>query len=328
MRLSLLELILGHNKDVARIAHGFYQHERAEVGDKLVAEPRHVLRFAVQAVDIFHRSCGVFVYDTSRKLVKILFVSQAGRLTHGAFVYVVAYSYAAVEQRERVAQRAVGYARDKQRGFVGYSRVLLTRDVLHPVGDSLRRYPVKVEPLAARKDGLRQLVHLGGRKDEDDVLGRFLQRFQQGVERLGGQHVHLVYDVNAVARLVRLVLHLVDDVADILDLAVGRRVHLDYIEDAAVLDALADLTFAARTAVFGFEAVYRLCQNLGAGGFARAARAREQIGVVEPVFDYLIFQRGRDVLLTRNVIKSLGSPFAVQHLIQGSHLRLGQIILH
>ena len=185
---------------------------------------------------------------------------------------------------------------------------------------------MEVEPLAARKDGLRQLVHLGGRKYEDDVLGRFLQRFQQGVERLGRQHVNLVYDVNAVARLVGLELHLVDDVADVLDLAVGRRVHLDYVEDAAVLDAPAYLALSARTAVFGVKAVCRLCQNLGAGGFARAARACEQIGVVEPVFDYLIFQRGRYVLLTRNVLKGLGAPFAVQHLIQGSHLRLRQIL--
>ena len=86
---------------------------------------------------------------------------------------------------------------------------------------------------------------------------------------------------------------------------------VDDIEHAAVLDALADLAHTARIAVLGIEAVCRLCQNFGAGGLARTARACEQVGVCEPVFDDFVFQRGRDMLLTGDVVKGFRSPFAV-----------------
>ena len=100
---------------------------------------------------------------------------------------------------------------------------------------------MKVKPLAARQNRLRQLVYLGGRENEDHMLGRLLQRFEKRVERLGGEHMHLVDDIDAEARAVRLELHLVDDVADVLDFAVGRRVHLHHVEHAAVFDAAAPL---------------------------------------------------------------------------------------
>ncbi len=83
-------------------------------------------------------------------------------------------------------------------------------------------------------------MHLGGRKDKDDVLRRLLERFEKRVERLGGEHMHLVHNVDAEPRTVGLELHLVDNIADVLDFAVGRGVHLDDIEHTAVLDALAD----------------------------------------------------------------------------------------
>ncbi len=159
-------------------------------------------------------------------------------------------------------------------------------------------------------------MYLGGRKDKDDVLRRLLERFEKRVERLGGEHMHLVHNVDAEPCTVGLELHLVDNIADILDFAVGRGVHLDDIEHAAVLDALADLAHTARIAVLGIEAVCRLCQNFGAGGLARTARACEQVGVGEPVFDDFIFQRGRDMLLTGDVLKGFGTPFAIKHLIQ------------
>ena len=170
---------------------------------------------------------------------------------------------------------------------------------------------MKIEALTARQNRLRQLVHLGGGKDKNDVLGRLLKRLEQRVERLGGEHVHFVDDIHAEARLAGLELHLVDDVADVLDFAVGRRVHLHHIEHAAVFDALTDVTRAAGIAVLGVQAVCRLCQDFGAGGFAGAARAGEQIGVVEAVFLYFVFEGGGDMLLPRHVVKGFRTPLAV-----------------
>lgn len=45
------------------------------------------------------------------------------------------------------------------------------------------------------------LVHLGGGEDEDDVLGRLLHDFEQGVKGPDAEHVGLVNDVDAVADL-------------------------------------------------------------------------------------------------------------------------------
>ena len=281
------------------------------MGYQLVAEPRHVLRLAVKAVDGLHCLGGVFVDDAGGKLIEILFIRQARRLSDDPVVDIAADGDAAVKQRERVAKRAVGNARDKHGGAVAKRGVFVLRYIFYPVRDSLRRYPVKIEPLTARQNRLRQLMHLGGGEDEYHVLRRLLKRFKQRVERLGGEHMHLVDDIHAIARAVGLELHLVDDVADIFDLAVARRVHLHHIEDAAVLNASAYLALAAGVAVFGVKAVCRLCQNLGAGGLARTARPGKEVGVVEPVFLYFIFQRGRDVLLTRNIVKGLRPPLAV-----------------
>ena len=80
---------------------------------------------------------------------------------------------------------------------------------LHPLGrrdpgevrqHRLRLDPPQVEPLAARQHRHRHLADLGGGEDELHVRRRLLQRLQQRVERRGAQHVHLVDDVDLVAR--------------------------------------------------------------------------------------------------------------------------------
>ena len=58
----------------------------------------------------------------------------------------------------------------------------------------------QVEALAAGQDGDRNLADLGGGEDELRVRRRLLQRLQEGVERLLGEHVDLVDDVDLVAR--------------------------------------------------------------------------------------------------------------------------------
>ena len=53
--------------------------------------------------------------------------------------------------------------------------------------------------LAARADGLRNILGLGCRHHENDVAGRLLQRFEQGVEGGVGDLVRLVEDVDIEA---------------------------------------------------------------------------------------------------------------------------------
>jgi hypothetical protein len=55
----------------------------------------------------------------------------------------------------------------------------------------------------ARADGGQHLLRLGGGEHEDEVLRRLLHDLEQGVEPLRGDHVGLVDDEHAVARLRR-----------------------------------------------------------------------------------------------------------------------------
>ena len=174
---------------------------------------------------------------------------------------------------------------------------------------------MKVKPLAARQYGLRKLVHLGGGKNEYNMLGRLLKGFEQSVERLGGEHVHLVNDIDAEPCLCGLELHLVNNVADVVYLSVGRGVHLNNVEHRAAVYAPAYLALAARASVLRIKAVDRLGKYLGAGGFARSARAGKQVGVTVAALGYFIFKGRGNMLLTRHVLKALRAPLAVKHLI-------------
>ena len=104
---------------------------------------------------------------------------------------------------------------------------------------------------------------------------------------------------------------LITQIADVVHTVVGRGVHLHHVEDAAVVDALADLALAAGVAVMGVEAVDRLGENLRAGGLACAAHAGKQIGVAYAARRHLIAQRRDDAALCDDILKPLGSPFAV-----------------
>ena len=127
--------------------------------------------------------------------------------------------------------------------------------------------------------------------------------------------MHLVNDINAVFGAHGRVVGFFTQVADVVDAVVAGRVDLDHVEDRAGIDAAADLALIAGVAVDHVLAVDRLGQNFGAGGFARAARAGEQIGVRQLVGHKLVAQRLRDMLLPDDVVKLIRAPFAVKRAV-------------
>ena len=92
---------------------------------------------------------------------------------------------------------------------------------------------VKAEVLAARADGLRNVLGLRGRHHEDDVVGRLLQRLQQRVEGGVGDLVRLVEDVDLVAVARGAIAGGVAQFADLVDAAVGGGVDLDHVDGVA-----------------------------------------------------------------------------------------------
>src|SRR5436309_1744867 len=126
---------------------------------------------------------------------------------------------------------------------------------------------------------------LGRGEDEDHMRRRLFQSLQQRVERLGGEVVYLVDDVDLVTGLSRRVLDVFDDLfAQIVDTGLRRGVHLDDVHADAVADAHTQPAYAARLGRRAIlrDAVERAGQEPGRGGLAAPARAVEQVGVRDP----------------------------------------------
>ena len=96
-----------------------------------------------------------------------------------------------------------------------------------------RPQPGEVETLAARENRLRHLQRLGGGEDEDHVRRGLLQRLQQGVEGVGGQHVDFVDDVDLAGQHRRRVADRLAQLADVVDPAVAGAVDLDHVHGVA-----------------------------------------------------------------------------------------------
>ena len=132
-------------------------------------------------------------------------------------------------------------------------RAGVVRDVLRRRGcasmraaDQRRRQRLQVELQAARQHGHRNLLRVGRRQHELDVLGRLLERLQHRVERGLRQHVHFVDQVDLVAADRRRVARVVEDLAHVVDAGVRRGVELEQVDEAAGVDVDARGADAAR----------------------------------------------------------------------------------
>ena len=92
----------------------------------------------------------------------------------------------------------------------------------------------------------QHLLRLGRGEDELHVRRRLLQRLQQGVEGVLGEHVHFVDDVHLEPRAGRAELGVGDDVADVVDAGVAGGVDLDDVQVLAAGDRQARIALAAR----------------------------------------------------------------------------------
>ena len=145
-----------------------------------------------------------------------------------------------------------------------------------PGGDEPER--IVVRPGADRGD---DLVGLSGGEDELQVRRRLLDHLEQGVEALPGHHVGLVHHVDLVARRGGREVGTLAQVTGVLDAAVRRCVDLDDVEGRAEPDRHAVLALAARIRCRALHAVQGRGQDARARRLSAAARAAEQVGVVD-----------------------------------------------
>ena len=135
-----------------------------------------------------------------------------------------------IQQRQPVAHRTLGGAHDERERPRLDLHPFLRGDPFEMALQQLALDPPQIEALTAGEHRDRDLAHFGGGEDEDRLRRRLLQRLQQAVEGLLGEHVHFVDDVDLVARGARGVPDAVHDLADVVDAGAGRRVHLEHVD--------------------------------------------------------------------------------------------------
>ena len=99
--------------------------------------------------------------------------------------------------------------------------------------------------LAARTDGLWNVLRRRGRQHENDVVRRLFQRLQQGVESSISDLMSFVKNVNFETVAGRTVTRGLTKFADFVDAAVGGGIDFNNVDRVSGADFSARLTYAA-----------------------------------------------------------------------------------
>ncbi len=180
---------------------------------------------------------------------------------------------------------------------------------------------MKAEVLAARANRLWNILRLGGRHHEDNMVGRLLQCFQKRIERSIGDLVRLVQNVDFVAVARRAVPGSVAQFADFIDAAVGRGIDFDHVDGVALADlqaGVAGQAWLGRGPLRGANetpAIQRGRKDTRDGRLADATMAAEDVAVRNAVLLQRILQRAGDVVLAHDIAEAERAVFAGKDLV-------------
>ncbi len=181
--------------------------------------------------------------------------------------------------------------------------------------DAFGRHRFQVELQAARQNRYRQFLRIGRRQQKLYVRWWFFQRLEQRIERMRRQHVHFVDQVHLVAAPRRRVLHVIQQLARVFDFGARGSVDFNQIDEAPLVDLATGRAFPTRIRAHATLAIQTARQDTGDGGFTDAARAREQVGVVQTVLIQRIFQRLLHMLLPHQFLEAAWTVLAGENLI-------------
>ena len=219
-----------------------------------------------------------------------------------------------VEHRERVTHRSPTRAGDEREHPGLHGDTLGVAQPLHVFGQPGRRHQPERVVVGAGADRADDLLGFGRCEDELHVLRRFLDDLQQRVEALRRHHVRLVDDVDLEPALGRAVGRPLAQVTGVVDTAVAGGVDLDDVDRAGSLAGQRNtrIAGAARRRGGPLLAVETARQDAGAGRLAAAARATEQVGVVDASGAQRLHQRLGDVFLADDIGERLRAVATVE----------------
>ena len=112
-----------------------------------------------------------------------------------------------ISETQRIAHRSLCGTSNQRQRFGVCAHRLRPQNMLKVCNDLLGLHVLQVELKASGEDRCRQFLRVGGGQQEHRVGRRLLEGFQQGVEAVVRQHVHLVDQIDFVARVGWRVLH-------------------------------------------------------------------------------------------------------------------------
>ncbi len=289
LRDEALPHVLGHVDQAAgrRVGDRRDDHEVTQPTQQVLGEAPRVLPGLDDLVDHPENRAAVVGGERVDHLVE----EGVGREPEQAGREVVGHpvrsrtTHQLVQHRQRVPRRPAAGAHDeRQRGRVDV-HALLVADLGQVRRQRARRDQPERVVVGSRADRADDLLGLGGREHELEVLGRLLHELEQRVEALRGDHVGLVDDVDLVATVDRGEERSLAQVAGVVHTAVAGRVDLDHVDRAGptarqVAAGLADPARGVGRALLAVEAAG---QDPRAGRLAAATRSGEQVGMVHPV---------------------------------------------
>ena len=160
------------------------------------------------------------------------------------------------------------------------------------------------------------------------MLGRLFERLQEAVESLLREHVHFVDDVDLGPGGDGAVARVLDDLAHVVDAGMRSRVHLDHVDMTRLHDRLAmDAEFghvdARRVDLAGNAIIEGAGENARSRGFADAAHAGQDIGLMDAARGEGVGERPDHRLLADEVLEPLGAVFARENAIGRGGCRRG-----
>ena len=223
-----------------------------------------------------------------------------------------------VENRERIAHGTVAGFGEQGESVVVSFNVFARDQVAQLRHDGFKLHGAKAEVLAARADGLRNVLGLRGRQHEDDVVRWLLQRFQQGIESSVGNLVSFVENVDLEAVAGWAVARAFAEFADFVNATIGGGVDFDHVDGVA--SANLSTRFADSAGLGDGMILFRKSratverggQNASDRSLTDAAMTAENVAVGRAALFDGVLQSAGDVLLADHLGEFLRTVFAGQ----------------
>ena len=277
-------------------------------------------------IDVPHHGSAIALRQGFNHLQHIALVNRPQHLAHCSLLQLACTKgNGLVSQAQRIAHRTSRKAPYELEcsGIMG--NMLLRQHMVEMRLNGLGQHGPQVELQAAAQHRHGYFLRVGGGQHKLQIFRRLFQRFEHRVKRGVGEHVHFVNHEHLKTPLHRLVNRLLEQGLHLVHPPIRGRVELGVVDKTAAIDVLAGLAHTAglgRNAALpvGTQAIERLGQNARHRGFAHPARARKQVGMVQPLRSERVAQSLNHMLLPHHIGEGFGAVFAGQDNVR--HARI------